>query len=307
MIERPISFGELPPVPPNPAKKVYIAMTKFEVPCIIRYSIETGCQKQSVHMHLPPGQRSPFANICHFNSFIPSKSPQEWLLGVQNFAKMRRVCVSAGEDCGCKCMGLLSPQVAVAGLRLGWMVFALSSCNFLWSLRAMFFLKQCRGHPIASNLLFDQTHLSLSPSPLSLNWLNQAWLTAVFLPMPILEFWSSWSLASKRRSVLLWNVIWKFNTQIYQQLSHGNSPGSELSTLMLCAVSVHKSSFWHHTRTAWSMFKSMCRGNASSSILAGPGLGYSHPITARSRILSIHLSTTFISPQKAETMLRKWM
>ena len=119
MIERPTSFGEVPPVHPNPAKKVYIAMTKLEVPCIIRYSIETGCQKQSVHMHLPPGQRSPFANICHFNSFIPSKSPQERLLGVQNFAKMRRVCVSAGEDWGCKCMGLLSPQVAVAGLRFG--------------------------------------------------------------------------------------------------------------------------------------------------------------------------------------------
>lgn len=32
---------------------------------------------------------------------------------------------------------------------------------------------------------------------------------------------------------------------------------------------------------------------------------YSHPITARSRILSIHLPTTFISPQKAETLLRK--
>lgn len=32
---------------------------------------------------------------------------------------------------------------------------------------------------------------------------------------------------------------------------------------------------------------------------------YSHHFTARSRILSIHLPTTFISPQKAETLLRK--
>lgn len=88
---------------------------------------------------------------------------------------------------------------------------------------------------------------SSSNLPLSLWFDSIKHDNAVFLAMPILEFWLSWSLPSKRRSVLLWNVSWKFNTQrlirkrypICQQLSHGNSPGSEVSTLVVRAVSAH--------------------------------------------------------------------
>lgn len=203
---------------------------------------------------------------------------------MQNFAKMRRVCVSAGEGC-CK-WGLLSPQVAVAGLRLGECRQNLNGCIFLWSLRESFW------NNVEVTLMFKDQNIaplhqifSSSNLPLSLSlWFDSIKHdNAVFLAMPILEFWLSWSLPSKRRSVLLWNVSWKFNTQrlirkrypICQQLSHGNSPGSEVSTLVVRAVSAH----WviltsHSTRLhGWSMFKSMCQGwNASSSILAGPGL-----------------------------------
>ena len=105
-------------------------------------------------------------------------------------------------------------------------------------------------HCIKSSLPATSLSLSLSLSvSLSLSlWFDSIKHdNAVFLAMPILEFSLSWSLPSKRRSVLLWNVSWKFNTQrlirkrypICQQLSHGNSPGSEVSTLVVRAVSAH--------------------------------------------------------------------